>query len=212
MTETIEINKKPIKGPIQKLDWPRMAEDGKTPLGIDIIEKQKDITRIVYKHFRVKNLSMEELLQEVFMTILHKNKSRSAHDPRKSSFSHYIYMVTNNICINIVQKEKRYEKESESIYSTHGGGEEGRAIIDTVPAEEKETPILYEKLDELSSLLRENGRWDLARYVSAVKSGAKSVHIREALSFKGKPISTKKVREMRFAIENFVKYNHQINS
>lgn len=204
MTKTIRINEKPIKQPIQRFDWPRMADDGETQLGVDVEEKREDIIRIVYKYFKVKTITMEELLQEVFLAILHKNHSRSAHDPRKSSFGHYVYMVANNVCINLAHKAKRYGRESDSLDAPCYNNEDNRPLIETIESDTPEPTYFEETSDDIETSLRHSGRWDLARYIRATRSGAKPAIIREALSFGGKKVTTKLIREYREDLKEFV--------
>lgn len=178
----------------EKLQWPRFAEDG-TQLGIDVKAKRKDIIKIVYKYFKVPEISMDELLQEVYVAILHKNYTRSAHNPTKSSFGHYVYMVANNVCINLVHKKKRFERERDSI-DTPYGQDDDRTLLDTVDAEENKDDF-HSHLENIEGYFRNIGMWDIARYIRAARSGAPPDIIREAMSWGGRKITTKTIRDMR---------------
>src|ERR1700735_1356112 len=104
-----QITKKPGRAPVVRFPWPRKSDPSTGPiveLGVDVVAKKKDIIRIVYKFFKVEGVSMEELLQEVFCAIINKNTTRSAHDPRKSSFGHYVFLVANHTCIGLVHRKK----------------------------------------------------------------------------------------------------------
>ena len=90
------------------LPWPRRASDG-TPLGIDLASKANDVRKIVGKfHFhapgeqsdREGSLELEDLLQDVYLAIQHRNKMQSAFDPRKSSFGSYVYRIAKNVVLN----------------------------------------------------------------------------------------------------------------
>lgn len=188
-----------------KLPWPRnAADDPSVTIGVDVVQKKKDITKIVHKFFKVDGYDMDELIQEVITAIIHKNYTRSAHDPRKSSFGHYVYMVANNVCINIVHKKRRYDRESESIDSTPCGQEEGRSIIETYSSDDHKLADEVDVLVELEDILRNQKEWDLARYVRAVRTGANPDVVREALSWDDKKVTSKNIRDFRYRIEVLV--------
>jgi RNA polymerase sigma factor (sigma-70 family) len=190
---------------IVRYPWPRTAADDESVhLGIDIIKKRPDIIKLVHKFFHVDGIAMEELLQEVYLAIMHKNYSKSAHDPRKSSFGHYVYMIANNVCINLVHKKKRYDKEKDSIYeSAHE--DEDAPIIETAEAvDQYEDEYDSEKLEDFEIRLRRKGLMDLARYIRAARTGASNEIIREALSYGDKSITVKKLREMRYKVTDLV--------
>lgn len=190
------MKKAPTKRIIQRYPWPRSAEDG-TPLGINVAEKRQDIVKIVYKYFRVPGVTMDELLQEVFLAILHKNHGNSAHDPRKSSFGHYVHLIADRVCCNIVNKRKRLERERESLDAR--SDDDDRSLLEdhneslncTVESD------FYENLEDIETKLRIDGQWELARYVRAARSGSKSDVIREAMTWGPRKVTTKYIRDLR---------------
>ena len=197
---SIKVSKKPVRD-FKKLPWPRADED-KTQLGVDVAAKREDIVKIVYKFFKVPEITMDELLQEIFLAIIHKNHTGSAHDPRKSSFGHYVYMVARNVCINLVHRKKRFERERESLDAPHGH-DDSRTLLDTIePAIPEMDDRFHDMMDELEIHCRKQGMWDLARYVRAARSGAAPDVIREALSWGDRKITTKAVRDIRNRIKN----------
>jgi hypothetical protein len=200
-TRIIKLSKKPAKIKADPLPWPRnAADDPRIPLGVDV----KDIIKIVHKYHKVNEVPMEELLQEVFLAVVHKNYTKSAHDPRKSSFGHYVFMVSNNVCINLVHRKKRYDKERDSIDAPNGD-DDHRTLLDSIDVEvPNEENIFEDKMEELESTMRQKGKWDLARYVRAVRSGAAPDIIREALTWGSRKISNKTVRDLRLQIKDFV--------
>lgn len=199
---------RPAKKSTARLPWPRMSdpdESGKVvPLGVDVVAKRQDIVKIVHKFFEVHSVSMDELLQEVFVAIIHKNYTRSAHDPRKSSFGHYVYMVANNVCINLVHRKRRYDKESESIDAPLSC-DDSRTVLDTVEAPQDRPDELSEMMQEVEEAMRKKGMWELARYVRAARSGAQPDVIREALSWGNRRVSSKTIRDLRLQIQAAVK-------
>ena len=208
-TKTIKVSGKPLKKTPDRLPWPRMSEpDVKGniyPLGVDVIAKKQDIIKLVHKFFKVDSISMEELLQEVYVAIIHKDCTRSAHDPSKSSFGHYVYMVSNNVCINLVHRKRRYDKESDSI-DAPSGHDDQRTFLDTIDipvASAKDETT--EHMEEIENILRSKGKWDLARYMRAARSGADPDIIREALSWGNRKISSKTIRDIRLQIQMIVR-------
>lgn len=198
----VRLQKKPIPKAAERLPWPRSADDG-TPLGIDVAAKQMDIVKIVHKYFKVKDVAMDELLQEVFLAVVHKNRGRSAHDPRKSSFGHYVYMVANNVCINLVHRKRRQASESESLDAPHGP-EDSRTLIETYEPERDVPDALLENMEDLEDEMRSAGMWDAARYVRAVRTGASPDVIRKALSFGDRVVTAKTIRDYRNQVREFV--------
>ncbi|HED06468.1 MAG TPA: hypothetical protein ENI61_07275 [Ignavibacteria bacterium] len=203
------INKiKKIENSIPKpmtLVWPRKAEDG-TPIGIDVEVKRPDIIKIVHRYFKVSSISMEELLQEVFLAIAHKNHGKSAHDPRKSSFGHYIYMVSNNVCINLVNRKKRFDNEKDSL-DTPNGNENCKTVMETAKVIEIQSDPFYDKMEEIETIMRKRGMWKEARYIRAARSGAPSDIIREALSWEGNKVTCKDMRDIRHRLREIINTN-----
>jgi len=204
-SKTIKVPGKPLKRAPARLPWPRLADDGKTPLGVDVVAKKQDVVKIVHKFFRVESVPMDELLQEVYVAIIHKNHTHSAHDPRKSSFGHYVYMVANNVCINLVHRKRRYDKERDSIDSPNGHDDQRTLldVYDVVADEPKDS--LSEHMEDVEGLLRRRGMWDLARYIRAARSGASSDVIREALSWGTKRVSSKTIRDIRAQVQDLLR-------
>jgi len=195
---SLEINKESTQKKPDRLPWPRNAfDDEKVALGIDIRKKKLDIEKIVYKFFKVDGYSMEDLLQEVYTAIIHKNTTRSVHDPRKSSFGHYVYMVANNVCINIVSKKKRYDKEKDSIFEPNQ--ETGKTLEESYESI-SDGHVESESILALELRLRRMKRHDLARYVRASRVGSSPDIIRAALSYGDKKVSHKIMRDMRHQV------------
>jgi hypothetical protein len=196
----IRLKSRPVKT-VERFPWPRMTEDKKTPLGIDVIAKQQDIIKIVHKYFKVVDISMDELLQEVFLAIVHKNFGKSAHNPTKSSFGHYVYMVANNVCINLVHRKHRYSNERDSLDAPNGP-DDPRTLLDTVDVPIEEGDPVTDRMEAYEEEMRRIGRWDVARYVCAVRTGANPDIIREALTFGNRVVTTKTIRDLRLQVQD----------
>jgi DNA-directed RNA polymerase specialized sigma24 family protein len=203
------VMKKCGKGPkktFQRLPWPRNSEpdeNGNTvPLGIDVVAKENDIKKIVHKFFSVKDVEMEELLQEVYLAIIHKNTTKSACDSRKSSFGHYVYMIANNVCIGFVNRNKKHSSEVESI--DHNGQDNERFSLDRQEfkldrqeTNENENGGGEDIIAEAENLARKQGKFHLARYIRATRQGVSSEVIKEVLSFGGIKMNNKSMKEIR---------------
>jgi hypothetical protein len=89
------------------LPWPRCAEDG-THLGVDLSASASEVREVVRKYFRAPaGHEIDDYCQEVCVRIAARNHMPSAHDPRKSSLRHYIYMVANATGANMANTESR---------------------------------------------------------------------------------------------------------
>lgn len=207
--KNIKISSKPIKTPFERLPWPRCAaDDPNIQLGVDIKVRMDEIIKIVHKFFHVQDISMQELLQEVYVTIEHKNKTRSAHDPRKSSFGHYIYMIANNVCINFIHKKKRYDKEKDSIDAPIKDKNTSRPLLETKEycAIINDDNDILECMKNIEDIMMREGKYELARYIRAVKTGASADIIREALSWGDRKLGNKEIRNIRYELREEVKY------
>jgi len=200
---SVVVEASPVGKETGRLPWPRKADDGVTHLGVDVIAKRQDIIKIVHKFFKVAEVPMEELLQEVYLAILHKNHGQSAHDPRKSSFGHYVYMIANNVCINLVHRRRRFENEKESLDAPASPGD-SRTLLEATEAPPPAEDHAADLMEEAEQEMRRLGMWDEARYVCAVRSGASPEIVREALAFGGRKITTKLVRDWRSQVKNFL--------
>jgi DNA-directed RNA polymerase specialized sigma24 family protein len=190
----------PVRRQLERMPWPR--EEGGVQLGVDVAAKRQDIIKIVHKYFRVDRVPMEELLQEVFLAIVHKNRTRSAHDPRKSSFGHYVYLVANNVCINLVHKQRRQDREQDSLDAP--GHDDGRTLLETIDvAEEKTSSVFDENLDDVEASMRRRGMWEAARFIRMARSGVPADLIKEAMSWDGHQISNKVLRDIRCQVKMF---------
>lgn len=80
-------------------------------LGIDLGVKYSDVRKILYAHFRSRivrsGFDMDDVLQEVYRGILTRNLGRCPFNVQKSSFGHYVYLVTECLLNNYHRKENR---------------------------------------------------------------------------------------------------------
>ncbi len=83
-------------------------------LGIDLSRKAIDVKRLFYAGFAKKVIAMgynpDDVLQEVYKGILVRNNGKCPFDPSKSSFGHYVHMVSGCIVSNYRRKFSRLER------------------------------------------------------------------------------------------------------
>lgn len=86
------------------LPWPRSAEDG-TPLGVDLSEHWGDLVREVHAVSVLPpcagTISWDDYEQEVALAVVRRNRTRSAHDPRREGLRHYLRMVARNVASHL---------------------------------------------------------------------------------------------------------------
>tara|TARA_Y100000310_G_C20697679_1_gene826881 strand:+ start:829 stop:1830 length:1002 start_codon:yes stop_codon:yes gene_type:complete len=97
-------------------------------LGIDLVNRSHEVAKLLFKGFgswiRTSGYDPEEVLQEVYVGLLVRNKMTCPWDARKSSFGHYVHMVCNSIMSNYHRKRKRIrECEQTGTYSFDENGD-----------------------------------------------------------------------------------------
>lgn len=96
-------------------------------IGIDLDKRGHEVKKLFYAGFASRvvrsGYDPEEVLQEVYAGILVRNKGKCPFDPQKSSFGHYVHMVTECILSNYHRKHSSRLK-FESIGTLDHEGEE----------------------------------------------------------------------------------------
>ena len=119
--------------------------------GIDLAKRGDEVRKLFYAAFArglVKDgFDPEEALQEVFKGLLARNRGTCPFDVTKSSFGHYVHIVTRCVLANFVRKEKTrtlYETPSETLRSgssfDDGGSSTSGAWEGVSPANQEHTP------------------------------------------------------------------------
>lgn len=84
---------------------------GDPPLGIDLAKRGHEVAKLMYKGFGAEigrsGYDHQDVLQEIYRGILSRNNGKCPFDVRKSSFSHYVYMVCRCVIRNIHRAEAR---------------------------------------------------------------------------------------------------------
>ena len=101
-------------------------------LGIDLSKRALEVRKIFFAGFAGKVNRMgydpEDVLQEVYQGILVRNMGKCPFDSRKSSFGHYVHMVTSCILSNYRRRHSRLER-NEQFGVTSASGEEVDAAL-----------------------------------------------------------------------------------
>lgn len=122
-------------------------------LGIDLRVRGHEVARLFYSGFagRVhkEGLEPEDVLQEVYKGILSRNKGTCPFDPRKASFSHYVYMVTNCVLSN-------YRRQIHKCWGWEITGLDGNQVV--APEGEVEEVIPAAALADLEGWLQKQRR------------------------------------------------------
>lgn len=110
-------------------------------LGIDLSVKAIDVKKLFYAGFARKVIGMgydpEDVLQEVYRGILVRNEGKCPFNPDKSSFGHYVHMVSSCIVSNYRRKFSRIEKNEVSGVQDENGERQDVACSKLA----KDTPI-----------------------------------------------------------------------
>lgn len=80
-------------------------------IGIDLSKRGVEVRKLFYAAFAhglaKDGYDPEECLQEVYKGLLTRNRGTCPFDVRKSSFGHYVHIVTRCVLANYIRKERR---------------------------------------------------------------------------------------------------------
>jgi len=105
--------------PLRKAKYP-LGVAGRMTVGIDLRHRYEEVRKIIYKGFRARILAsgfdLEDVFQEVCLGLVVRNHGKCPWDARKSSFGHYVHMVTSCLLANYHRKEvRRPERNAEAL-------------------------------------------------------------------------------------------------
>lgn len=108
-----------------RLPWPRSApDDPSVQLGVDVVRRRGEIEAIVKAYFSEtgipKGCPSEDFIQEVILKIVQQNRLKGVYDPRKSSFSHYIWMVASNVRWKIERSNRAQKRIPDHLICSMG--------------------------------------------------------------------------------------------
>lgn len=127
--------------------WFGQRPANQTAAGIDLDKRHRDIQRLVIHGFEAQitaaGLEVEDVVSGVMRAVLKRNTGRGRFDESRSSFSHYVYVVTRSVLGHMAKQARRWQREVSS--SVSNSDEEGASILDrvaTVNLDDPETLIL----------------------------------------------------------------------
>ena len=125
-------------------------------LGIDLETKAIDVRKLFYAGFARKVIGMgydpEDVLQEIYRGILVRNEGKCPFDETKSTFGHYVHMVSSCIISNYRRKKSRIDNNE--VLGTQD--ENGERIDVACSKLAHETPVAAEdyEVDTIKAHLR----------------------------------------------------------
>lgn len=107
-----------------------------TAVGINVNHQHGDIRRLVLHGFQAQivaaGLDVEDVVQEVCRAILKRNDGLGRFDQSRSSFSHYVYVVTRSVLSHLGKQSRRWQQEISS--SSNSSGDDSPTILDRAPS------------------------------------------------------------------------------
>lgn len=92
--------------------------------GIDLGKRGIEVRKLFYKGFSNKVLALgydlEDVLQEVYLGILQRNRTKGCFDPERSAFSSYVYMVCGCVISNYKRKNGKFSNEICGTFDANG--------------------------------------------------------------------------------------------
>lgn len=157
-----------------------------TGTGIDLAVRGHEVRKLFYAAFArglIKDgYNPEDALQEVYRGLLARNKGTCPFDVTKSSFGHYVHIVTGCVLANYVRKEKRKlqfetleSQMSPGMYSTG----DSTFCIQDAPDLHKGTKIEQGSLEDLASSISVSLKVDRSPVQEALQMLAEGHPIRK---------------------------------
>lgn len=151
-------------------------------LGIDLINRSHEVAKLLFSGFgqwiHTAGYDPEEVLQEVYVGILVRNKGTCPWDGRKSSFGHYVHMVCNGVLSNYHRKTRRVrdsEQPGAWCYDEHGEFGQvdvSQANLAAEMDDERARHEMEEVTEDLLAFMPEDPSTHLARQIlSLVREG-----------------------------------------
>lgn len=132
-------------------------------LGIDLIGRADEVASLLFAGFghwiNSAGYDPEDVLQQVYLGLVTRNRGKCPWDASKSSFGHYVHMVCQGVLSNFHRKQKRIrEMEQTGIMSYTK--DEGYVLTDVAsaskpaePTSEQETMGLLHATESLTKYL-----------------------------------------------------------
>lgn len=103
--------------------WTSLVEAPAAPVrprapGIDLNQKHVDVRRIFFHGFlprlrqaRTSVVDPEDSLQDLYVAILSRNRLTGGFDPKRSTLSHYVHLVSRTVLYQAGRKQTRWNRE-----------------------------------------------------------------------------------------------------
>lgn len=105
-----------------------------TAAGVSVAHQHLDIRRLVLHGFGAKiaatGLDVEDVIQEVVRAVLRRNEGDGRFDSGRSSFSHYIYVVTRSVLSHMSKQSRRWQQEVSSSAGHPQAEEDSPTLLD----------------------------------------------------------------------------------
>lgn len=157
--------------------------------GIDLAVRGHEVRKLFYAAFArglIKDgYNPEDALQEVYRGLLARNKGKCPFDVRKSSFGHYVHIVTRCVLGNYIRKEKRklqFETLESQMSSGLSATTESTFSIQDAPDRHRGTKIEQGSLEDLASSISVSLRVDREPVQDALQMLAEGYPIRKVCS------------------------------
>lgn len=117
-------------------------------LGIDLEVRGHEVRKILFAGFgsRIARMGIdpEDVLQDVFRGLLARNRGRCPFDARKSSFGHYVHLVSECILNNMHRKhtrQRQHEQIGIRLTRSKDAGDFGGTTDAALEAENRASPV-----------------------------------------------------------------------
>lgn len=101
-----------------------LTELRRSDLGIDLIKRGAEVRKLLMAGFggtiQKNGWDVEDVLQEVYLGIVTRNRGQCPWDPKKSSFGHYVYMICRCVVANYGRKQGRIRREQVGLLDADG--------------------------------------------------------------------------------------------
>ena len=178
-----------------------IPEEPEVELGIDLARRGIEVRKLFYAGFARKVLRRgyepDDVLQEVYKGILVRNRGKCPFDPRKSSFAHYVHMVSGCIWSNYKRRYSRLERNEVFGVTNLDGEEEDVAQADLTAVDPDQDDVqvfdgLTRDLTWLAKGAAAREGYDptiVERCIEFLMLGMKQKEMAETLNCKGSVIS-----------------------
>jgi len=115
--------------------------------GIDLNKRGHEVKKLFYSGFKDKVVALgynpEDVLQEVYLGILQRNRTKGCFDPSRSAFSSYVFMVCGCVISNYNRKHKKFFSETIGTFDANG---------EIVDVSESNLPVFYDTVIDQKDL------------------------------------------------------------